>query len=63
MTNDLAYIFSLSGDTTSNLITLAFETAVNRDTVRRELAPIVDVIADAGLLDVASRLRRVLRQF
>ncbi len=60
-TNDLAYVFSLSGNDTSELITLVFETATDREHARRQLAPIVDILADAGLHDTSSRLRRTLR--
>jgi hypothetical protein len=60
-TNDIAYVRSLGGADTSALITLAFETAADRENMRRELAPVIDILADAGLRDSASRLRERLR--
>jgi hypothetical protein len=62
ISNDVAYVFSLSGDNTGDLINLALETAADRNNMRRDLAPVIDILADAGLLEVASRLRRRLRQ-
>ncbi len=60
-TNDIAYVYSLNGDNTRELITLVFETAIDRDNARRELAPVIDILADAGLRDTSSRLRHRLR--
>jgi hypothetical protein len=60
-TNDIAYGHSLSGGSTSELIALTFESAADREHARRELAPIIDILADAGLRDIASQLRSKLR--
>lgn len=60
-TNDLAYRFSLSGDNTSELLTLVFNIANDRENARREIAPIIDILADAGLRDTASQLRNKFR--
>lgn len=60
-TNDLAYVFSVSGDNTKDLILRVFDSAIDRENVRRELVPVVDILADAGLRDTASVLREKLR--
>ncbi len=62
VTNDLAYGSSLSGQDSKRLIEQCFETARDRNHVRRELAPIVDVLAEAGLRDIANELRIKLRR-
>jgi len=61
MTNDIAYVSSLTGENTSDLIKAVFEFATDRDNMRRELAPVIDVLADAGLHDVATKLRTWIR--
>ena len=60
-TNDIAYSMSLSGQNTSELINLVFDCASDRESARRELAPIIDVLADAGLRETASRIRSRIR--
>ncbi len=60
-TNDLAYVFSLNGDNTSDLIMHVFDTAIDRENARRELAPVIDILADAGLRDLAAALRQKVR--
>tara|TARA_R110002049_G_scaffold309101_2_gene516891 strand:+ start:13749 stop:16325 length:2577 start_codon:yes stop_codon:yes gene_type:complete len=62
-TNDLAYRFSLSGTDTCNLMWLAFQSCRDRDNARRELAPAIDMLADAGMHDAASDIRTRLRHF
>ena len=60
-TNDLAYIYNLNGENTCDLITLVYETAIDRNSARRELAPVIDILADAGLRNAASNLRQKIR--
>ena len=61
-TNDYAYWLSVEGDDTYKLILLTIDHALNRDRIRRELAPVVDCLADVGLRDIASQLRTKLRR-
>jgi hypothetical protein len=61
-TNDYAYWLSLVGDDTRKLILLTMDIAIDRERIRRELAPVVDLLADAGLRDIASQLRTSLRR-
>jgi len=61
-TSDLGYIRAVSGECTEHLIRSAFEGAANRKYMRRELPSITDILADAGLTQVATRLRIYMRQ-
>lgn len=60
-TNDLGFGSSLTGQDTKRLIEKCFAHSGDRNHVRRELATIVDILADAGLRNVANELRATLR--
>ncbi len=61
-TNDLAYGSSVGGRDTQHLIENSFDYASDRNFVRRELASIVEILADAQLRQVANELRIKLRR-
>lgn len=61
-TNDLAYGSSLSGQDSKKLLENCFDFSKDRNHVRRELVTIVDVLADAGVRNIANELRIKLRQ-
>ena len=60
-TNDLGYIQALSGRDTAELIEQVFQNARDREYVRRELPPIIDILASAELMSLATKLRLKLR--
>jgi hypothetical protein len=61
-TNDWGFAGTLSGQETAELMRLAFGEAADRAFVRRGLAPCIDVIADAGLTELANDLRLFVRR-
>ncbi len=56
-TRDLGYGACLWGGDTGDLIELVFLHARDREFVRRELSPIIDILASAGLTTLATDLR------
>ena len=61
-TQDLGYGACLWGGDTADLLEHVYEYARDRDFVRRELAPIIDILAGAGLTPMATDLRLKIRR-
>jgi hypothetical protein len=61
-TNDLGWASALTGNETADLIRAAFETATDRNFLRREMPPLIDILAEHGRPGIASELRIMLRR-
>ena len=61
-TRDLGYGACLWGGDTGDLIESVFLHARDREFVRRELSPIIDILAGAGLTTLATDLRMKIRR-
>lgn len=61
-TEDLGYIMALSGEDTAELIKCVFEHARDREHVRRNLPPIIDLLGGVGFTKSATALRLMIRQ-
>jgi len=61
-TEDLGWIRGLNGIDSVDLIKTVFDASRDRDQFERDLAPLADILADAGLQGVAADLRAHLRR-
>jgi len=61
-TNDLGFAGTLAGRETAELMKLTFSKGTDKGFLRRGLAPLVDLVADAGFMELATDLRLYLRR-
>ncbi len=61
-TNDIGWVSMLSGEDTAAMIRKVYRVGSDKAYVQRSLAPVIDVLSEAGIAEVAADLRLMLRR-